>query len=265
MIKYLKLGLKGGWKVLFSTPWIKRYAKHPERYPLVEERYPKIRGLIKYVIGLTKVHFIVKGEENILTDTNVVYAPNHQSNMDPLSLIALSETPLTFVSKKETISFPYVGNVIKGLNGIFIDRKDLRQEVQAMGEVSMLLQSQPRLSICIFPEGTRSKDPFHTMASFKPGALKAAYNANKPIIPVAIYGSFRVLDKKCVMDEFPIQVTFLKPHMPSEYEKTNTTQMAKILYDEISVEVEKLRKNDVKLVEEFKYPKKQIAYNIKGV
>jgi len=265
MLKYLRLGFVGGGRLILCTPWMSRFASHPERYPLVEERYPKVRGLVQFACRITKTKYIVRGEENLLNDTNVVYAPNHQSNMDPLSLIALSETPLTFVSKTEALKFPFVGNIVKALDGVFIDRSDIRQEVQAMNQVSLLLQSQTRLSICIFPEGTRSKDPEHTLASFKPGALKAAYTSNKPIIPVAIYGTFRVLDKKCRMKEFPVQVSFLKPHMPSEFEKINTVQMAKIIYNEVKTEVDRLRENDRKLVEEYRYLKKKGSYYFKGV
>lgn len=265
MLKYLRLGFLGGGKLILCSHWMSKFASHPERYPLVEERYPKVRGLVQFACRVTKTKYIIKGEENLLNDTNVVYAPNHQSNMDPLSLVALSEAPLTFVSKKEALKFPFVGKIVKSLDGVFIDRTDIRQEIQAMNQVSLLLQSQTRLSICIFPEGTRSKDPEHTMALFKPGALKAAYTSNKPIIPVAIYGSFRVLDKKCVMKEYPVQVSYLKPHMPSEFEKINTVQMAQIIYDEVKAEVEKLKENDKKLVEEYRFPKRKGSYYFKGV
>jgi 1-acyl-sn-glycerol-3-phosphate acyltransferase len=265
MPKYLRLGLTGGLRLFVSTPWILRYGHHPEKYPL-EKRFSRFKSLIAYVCRIMPCRFIIKGEENIPTGTNVVYAPNHMSNMDPLVLIAMSSGNMTFIAKKEALKFPYVGTIIKGLSGIFIDRQDLRQEVSSISAVSMQLRAEPSLSYVIFPEGTRSRDPFHQVASFKAGALKPAYNAQKPIVPVAIYGTFRCLDKKCKMKRYPIQISYLKPHMPEEFAEHPTVEMAKIIEDEVRAEVDRLREEDKKYIEEDKNPRlKNVEFNIKGL
>ena len=47
-------------------------------------------------------------------------------------------------------------------------------------------------SMCIFPEGTRSKDG--TLGEFKGGSLKMAQKANVPIVPVAITGTHAIFE-----------------------------------------------------------------------
>jgi 1-acyl-sn-glycerol-3-phosphate acyltransferase len=130
----------------------------------------------------------------------------------------------------------------------------------------MKLASEPSLSFAIFPEGTRSRDIHHQLGAFKPGALKAAYNASKPIVPVAIYGTFRCLDKKCKMKAYPVQISFLKPHLPEEFQNTSTVDMAKIIEEEVKKEVERLREEDKKLCQLDKNPKYQnMEFDVKGL
>lgn len=247
MLKFARIGCTVGVRASASMVWIRRYAKHPEKYD-IEKRYSRLHRMVKKSMKGFRVDFHVGGFENIPTGTNVLFTPNHQSMLDPIVLIGLIEKPISFLSKIEVAEFPIVGKICKSIDGIFMDRHNFRDEIKSIGKVGKNLESEPRVSYFIFPEGTRTKDPDMKLGEFKPGALKPAYNADKPIVPVAIYGTARIIDQKLHYKKYPVQIQFLKPHMPEEFESIPTTKMAQIIQDEIAAAVEKMRERDALLV-----------------
>jgi 1-acyl-sn-glycerol-3-phosphate acyltransferase len=264
MLKYLRLGIVGGIPLVFATPWMLRYAKKPHKKS-ISVRYAHVQKFIAFICRDMKCRFIVTGLENVPTDTNVLYVSNHQSNVDPLSMVALSPRPLTFLTKKEAEKFPWVGTIIKDIDGIFMNRKNFRDEVRAISKTADILKNVPEESFVIYPEGTRSREIGHPMASFKAGALKPAYEANKPIVPVAIYGSFRCLDKKLVMRRYPVQVSYLKPIWPEEYQSIPTVDLAAMIEKEVRAELEILRQRDKVYVEEDRLKRCKVSPDVRGL
>lgn len=264
MFKYVGFVLRAGPRILFSYPWIRKYSNYPEKYDAFI-RYSKVHKLDAITVHNLKTEYYISGEEGLPKDKAVVFMPNHQSNMDPLSLIAIYDKPLTFIAKKEIVKFPFVGRVVKSIDGIFINRHNLRQEIMVVKQATQLLIDRPYQNFVIFPEGTRSKSLKHDLGEFKPGSFKVAYNSHRPIVPVAIYGTFRVLDKKADMKRFPIQVKFLNPIYYEEYSKYNTIELSKIVEDIVKKEVDILRKKDEELVAKHKYKNYKKSLDIPGV
>jgi 1-acyl-sn-glycerol-3-phosphate acyltransferase len=90
---------------------------------------------------------------------------------------------------------------------VFMDRNDIRQSVQAINEgVDLLKQGY---SMVIFPEGTRSKG--ETMGEFKQGSFKLATKAGVPIVPVAIKGSYKMMEEKGFIRPASVEVIISKP------------------------------------------------------
>ena len=263
MIKYLGILFRAIWYIVRVYPRLCRYAnpKKKSKYSL-DERYALSHEVVKKVVKYLHVELHVKGEENLPKDTNYLLIPNHQSNMDPLILLNLYDRDLSFIAKKEVENFPLVNKVVIGIDGVLMDRKDIRSEVRAISKASEILSSG-KVVFAIFPEGTRSKDPNHTLLHFKPGALKPAFNASKPIVPVAVYGGFRVLDKKLRMKRYPVQISFLKPIYPEEFENKTTSEVMEKVRSEVEAEVDILRQNDKILTQ--KYNKKGVNLDIKGI
>ena len=261
--KYLGLINRAGFYILVSNIWLKRYGNHQDKYSF-KKRYGRVHNFLAKCVREFKCEYIITGTENIPTDTNVIFTPNHQSNTDPISIVALSEKPLIFLAKKEIGNFPFVKNVVKAVSGIFIDRGNLRQEVKIMNKLSEDLKTSEH-SYVIFPEGTRSRPADHPLLEFKPGSLKPAYIAKKPIVPVAIQGAYRVLDKHLRMRKFPIQIAYLKPHFPEEFEKINTIEMAQMIQNEVNGKLEELKKNDKLLVEKYRYKHCKWPTEITGI
>ena len=101
MRHYIKTIAKNGLPILWAYfAWMKRYGKHPDRYPL-ELRYRKLRKLVRSVILDLNVEFHVEGLENI-PDEPYYLVSNHISFLDPLTYMCVLEKPISFVAKKES-------------------------------------------------------------------------------------------------------------------------------------------------------------------
>ena len=247
MFKYLVLILKLGLFILFNYPKILRYSRKKDKYPL-SVRYEYGRKLIKRIDKALKVDFHICGKENMIDEGNVVFLGNHQSNFDPLLLIDLFETPTTFVSKIETLKFPFVGRVATFLDVLFMDRNDLRQSLNIMKEVAKRLK-EDQARFVIFPEGTRSKDDLKTIAEFKPGAFKAPMKAEATIVPVAIFGSYKPLNTKYHQKKYRVDIHFFEPIRYEDYKDLSTYDLASKVEEMIKEKVSEFRLNQPDMVE----------------
>ena len=132
----------------------------------------------------------VRGKENLPTDRSVVFVCNHQSDYDvPVTMVNLGAPP-AMVSKIEVQKIPMVRTWMDLLDCIFIDRKDPRQAIAAMRGAGEILASGR--NVCVFPEGTRSRGDH--MNEFKTGVFKIPFSAKAPIVPVAIDGTYKIME-----------------------------------------------------------------------
>jgi 1-acyl-sn-glycerol-3-phosphate acyltransferase len=234
MLKYPRLVLTAGPRILWDYFWfINRYARHPEKYPL-EKRYKKVRELIIYVAKHYRLDWKVTGFDAIADLQNknqkFLLVADHLSYFDPLAIVALCEKPISFVAKKEAIKMPFIGTAIKAVDGVFLDREDLRQSLTAMHLVEKRLK-EGYCSYMIFPEGTRNKHPENGVADFHPGTFKAAVETGVPMVACAIYGTPHVFPKKPDYKRLPLEFTFFKAE---DLVGQNTTEIAPRIHDEIA-------------------------------
>ncbi len=162
-------------------------------------------GTLLRIAGVTVT---VTGQENIPKNCAVVFTPNHQGDYDiPLMLLYLDK-PHALVAKIETMKIPLVRTWMKLLDCVFIDRKSPRHSMEAMREAQTLLENGK--SVVVFPEGTRSKSD--AMGEFKAGAFRIACKAGAPVVPVAIDGSYKVMEANGnLMKPAHVNITILPP------------------------------------------------------
>lgn len=224
--------------------WLLRYSIHPEKYPL-ELRYMRVRKLIRTAMRILHVEYHVSGVEKLAEiDGNFMLIPNHLSNFDPVVLIAVCPTPITFVSKIEARRYPIIGRCIRALEGKFFDRGDLRQQLKVVKyvETDML---EKRRNWVIFPEGTRNRDsasgellPFHS------GSFRIPMNNDFTIVPVSIFGTNRVFDKKFYR-RIPVDVMIDDPFKASYYPHiTSSADLAQFSKDIIFRNLQIIKEED---------------------
>ena len=214
--------------------WIIKYSNHPEKYP-IDIRYRRTRKLIRKANRLLRFDFHVEGLENVPNETCCFYA-NHLAAVDPLLLLEVLDKPTAFLGKVEIKKIPVVGRIFSGINGLFLDRDDLKQQLRIMMKVEASLKNND-CNWVIYPEGTRNKDPMKTLIPFHHGTFRAAMKAKVPLVPVVEYGSFRALNLKHSYKRYPTFIKFLKPIYPNEYENLSTTDIAILIQSRIQKEI----------------------------
>lgn len=252
MFHYTKAILKVAPRILVTYLfYVRKYAKNIDKYPRAL-RFNKVRVISKKILNALGAEITVFGLDNIPTDTNFCMVSNHMSMLDPLPFMVSYNEPLTFVGKKELMELPLVPKAFVTIEGECIDREDLRQSLKVMLKVEDDLKKHEK-SWMIFPEGTRIRDQLLPVAPFHYGTFRPATKAGVPIVPAAIYGSFRVLKTKPQFKKYPILVSILKPMMPEEYAKMPTSEIAELMQKTIQREITyHLRPLDHKIMSEAK-------------
>ncbi len=226
MRKYIKVILKVIWLIIYSYfAWLLIYSLHPEKIPF-EKRFKKVQTLIRKVLKAFGVSYDLINynayKESIKNDKCILYISNHISFIDPLVLIAVSEVPFSIVAKKETKKMIVVGRIITILDGEFIDRDDLKQQLKCFINVQKNMKEKNR-SYAIYPEGTRNDS--YELNQYHYGSFKPAHKLGKPICVMAIGGSQKVLS----LDNhrhYPITVKFLERIDNHTYANKSTIQIA---------------------------------------
>jgi 1-acyl-sn-glycerol-3-phosphate acyltransferase len=119
-----------------------------------------------------------------------VVVANHQSFVD---MFVISHLPweMKWLSKEAFFKYPLVGWMMRMAGDVPLLRGDKRSAVQAMHECRDRLDR--KVSVMIFPEGTRSVDG--ELQPFKDGAFRLAIEAGVPILPLAVTGTRTALVK----------------------------------------------------------------------
>lgn len=193
MMRLLKLVFKAGpgiLKAYFS--WIRKFAKHKEKYP-VALRFFKVQQLVRFVILKMGVKYDVNNFNDIYSSEDKKFIVcNHQSMFDCLLFLIFAKRPLTFVAKKETQKFPFVGKILSIIDGEFFDRENLKSQVKNVINTSKLLKNN-MYDVVIFPEGTRQKEIDKGLLPFHAGSFKIPLKAESNTVVTSIFGSYRCL------------------------------------------------------------------------
>lgn len=154
-----------------------------------------VNWAFRCVIRLSGTTVIAIGEENIPTDTAVLYVANHRSFFDIILTYVRVPRLTGYVAKKELDKVPLLNLWMRNVHCLFLDRNNIKEGLKTI--LAAIEKVKNGISIFIFPEGTRNK----TSDSFLPfhdGSFKIAEKGNVPIIPVSIVNSAAIFE-----DHFP--------------------------------------------------------------
>lgn len=166
-------------------------------YPLVlvdpnralADRY--LRGIARALVKMNPMWDVqVEGTRHLVFGEPFVLVCNHQSMADLIAMCFLGHDT-KYLGKGSVFRVPVFGWALKVAGEVAVERGDKRSGSRALGELGKWLDKG--VSVCVFPEGTRSKDG--TIAPFKMGAFKLAVDHHRPIVPVVISGAGDLLPK----------------------------------------------------------------------
>lgn len=227
MMKYLiwifKVGVPLVWEYFV---WIRRYAKHPERYSKAD-RYARSQKLARKILRLLKVDVEIRNVPEFKEDEVYYFVGNHTALLDAVIVLAHMPILVRFISKKEIQHSPIAGPMMRVVEGLFVDRKNLKQEIKAMQVVRESLGDKTS-SWMMFPEGTRNRNYHAPLLEYKAGAFKAPLQTNTTIIPFVLQGTQLVFPHKTRAKRYLVILNYLEPVVP----EGSTAEIAKKIYDE---------------------------------
>ena len=141
-----------------------------------------------------RIYIEATGQENV-PEGGFVYASNHESLVDILVLGAALPGDFKWAAKRSVMNVPFLGWHLRLAGHVPVDRNKGKDAALAVMEAfeSVLREEKPLL---VFPEGTRTADG--KLKAFKNGAFQAAILAGKPVVPVALRGTFTLMSRDSV-------------------------------------------------------------------
>ena len=173
----------GGTVAVRSALGIRRFGDFAER---------ATAGWAALILWGSRVKVVVRHAEQLGTGRGQILVSNHQSWFDVFSLAAGLPVRFSFVGKKELSRIPFLGHAWEKVGHVAIDRDDHQSALTSLQAVDGQVRGGGR-TIIMFPEGTRS--PTGELTRFKKGAFVMAIKAQVPVVPVAVFGTRRVMKK----------------------------------------------------------------------
>ncbi len=145
----------------------------------------------KIILFISGVKTKIFNSEVLVPGQSYIFAANHRSAYD--IPVLLSKLPIQFRwwAKEGYFKVPLFGWAMKRAGYFPINRSNPKQAYQILIEAAKKVNEGT--SIIIFPEGTRQKTD--KLGEFKKGGFTLALKSKKPLVPIAIQGSGRVLSK----------------------------------------------------------------------
>lgn len=119
-----------------------------------------------------------------------VVVANHESYAD-VFLLSCFPWEMKWLSKDTMFKIPFMGWMMQMAGDIKLVRGKRESAIDAINQCRDRLAK--KVSIMIFPEGTRSKS--WEMLPFKDGAFRLAIEAGAPILPIAVSGTRNAMAK----------------------------------------------------------------------
>ncbi len=232
MKRILWMVLVNLWFVPYGLARLIRMARHPENYTQ-EERFALIKLIDKRAIKGGRVDIDCHGLENLPDKDGYILYPNHQGMFDVLAILHVMPRPVSVVLKKELANIPFLKQVFACLDAIALDRQDPRQGMKVILKVAE--EVGKGRNYIIFAEGTRSRNG-NQLLEFKGGSFKSAMKAKCPVVPVALLDSYKAFDTGSIARQ-KVQVHFLPPILPEEYEGMKTVELAALVKSRIEMKI----------------------------
>jgi 1-acyl-sn-glycerol-3-phosphate acyltransferase len=149
----------------------------------------------RFALAACGIRLRVTGLEHLAGVQAGILVANHASYLDAVVLMAAIPRGFRFIAKRRLADYPLVGTVIRRARHVTIDKTDVSQRLTGADDIAGLLRENEL--VMIFPEGTFFRAP--GVLPFRLGAFRAAVDAGRPIVPIALRGARRVLPDGTVL------------------------------------------------------------------
>ena len=203
------------------------------------------RFIVKYtlplIIWLAKVKINLTGmdPDDIPKDRRMLFVCNHQHDFDPAVIYSVfPDNRIGFIGKKDILSkMPFIGKIMRLLDGLFIDRENDREAAKTIIEASRVLKAE-KASIGLFPEGYTSKTC--ELLPFRNGSFKIALKAKVPIV-VCVINKTRAIPKRMCRFTTKVDFKIVDVVYPESFEGMNTAELGDMIHEKMEKAYNEIR------------------------
>lgn len=218
-------------------------------YCLFSPRNPKnVFVIARYFGRMSKVFgikLVLRFPEDVYQQNQHVYIANHQNNWDLFTISSATVPGVVTVGKKSLLWIPLFGVLYWITGNILIDRDNNTKAAGTIEQAAASMKKNKKLSIWMFPEGTRSRG--RGLLPFKTGAFRTAIAANASIVPIVCSNTNNV--KLNRWDNGHVIIEILPAVSVDGVTKSDARRLANICHDvmkqrliELDQEVEEMNK-----------------------
>jgi 1-acyl-sn-glycerol-3-phosphate acyltransferase len=188
------------------------------------------------ILKTTRVSVEIEGLDQLPRDQPYLFLANHQSIYDIPVLFWHLPYQLRILAKASLGRVPFLGWHLGRSGHVLVDRSNPGSST--MVQIKELMRQ--KVSIVVFPEGTRSADG--TVARFRGGIVLLAIEAGLPIVPVSVEGTRHVMLKGRLMTcPGHVRVKVLPVVSTAGYAATQARQLAGVVERQVRAGVEQLQ------------------------
>jgi 1-acyl-sn-glycerol-3-phosphate acyltransferase len=150
-----------------------------------------VRRFTRTLVQLSGCHVTLSGAEHLSSAPAAVLIANHASFADSVVLTAMLPVDFRFVVNHRAAKYPLIGLAIRRSGHLIVNRYSLASRADCSHRMQTTLAANE--SLLIFPEGTAKSSM--AMTRLRNGAFRAAVRTGRPVVPIAIHGTRRILPR----------------------------------------------------------------------
>ena len=209
------------------------YCLFSPRNPRHVMTFGRMFGRLSHVFGIKMIDRVPAKAKDYGPS---IYIGNHQNNYDMVTMAYMVMPRTVSVGKKSLLFIPFFGILYWASGNVLLDRDNKSKSHSTMGELAKRI-NQDKLSIWMFPEGTRSRG--RGLLPFKTGAFHAAIAAGVPIVPVCC-SSLQGKINLNRWDNGKVICEMLPPIDTSGYSRENVRELATYCHTIMKQKIEQL-------------------------
>ncbi len=220
-------------KIFVHYPKMVYMTSHKNKYTR-EQMYSYALEVIDCAIKHSGLKIEAYGLKNIPQKDGFYVCANHQEKFDPLAIWQTFPRQLGVILDDVATHRPLIREICYLIRSQKLIKHNTHSVVQAYSEITKELKAGN--NYMVFPEGGY-EDEDGKLGVFHAGSFKSPQRAHCAILPVAIVDSFKIFDRGFKTTN-PIQVHYLKPIAPEEYEGMTTEEIAALVKGRIQEQLD---------------------------
>ena len=146
------------------------------------------RGWSRILLAAAGARVTVLHPERLDPSREFVVTPNHESFFDIPVLFSTLPRAVAFLAKRNLFRLPFMGWAMAAAGFVPVDRGEKGRMLATID--ASLRRLERGTWLIVFPEETRTRTG--ELLPFKAGAALLAIRSGRPLLPVAIAGTFRI-------------------------------------------------------------------------